>query len=45
MAVHDNSTSDAYYHLSNHFYSNEKDIPFGKILPGGDGNIKWTLDK
>ncbi|CAK88562.1 unnamed protein product (macronuclear) [Paramecium tetraurelia] len=45
VAVKGISTTPAYYHITNHFYQNKKEIPFGKILAGNDGHIKWHLDK
>ncbi|CAD8086724.1 unnamed protein product [Paramecium primaurelia] len=45
IAIKGISTSPAYYHITNHFYQNKKDIPFGKIMAGNDGHIKWHLDK
>lgn len=45
VAVESISSTSAYYHISNHFYKEKKDIPFGKILAGNDGQIKWKFDK
>ncbi|CAD8088967.1 unnamed protein product [Paramecium primaurelia] len=45
IAIKGTSSTSAYYHITNHFYQNRKDIPFGKILAGNDGIIKWKLDK
>ncbi|CAK90233.1 unnamed protein product (macronuclear) [Paramecium tetraurelia] len=45
IAITGTSTTSSYYHITNHFYQNRKDIPFGRILAGNDGHIKWKLDK
>lgn len=37
VAVESKSSTPAYYHISNHFYDEKKDIPFGKILAGNEG--------